>query len=225
MKAIAIVLATALTAIGGELSNPDDVIQRFVHEDRARQSQMRGYSVMSKYTLDNKSRHAEMLVRWTRLANGMKQYEIVSESGDGAVRSHVFHKLLEAEVDASRPGQRENSRFTPDNYSFRMAGEETIGGRGAYVFELEPRAEAKYLTRGRIWIDAADYAVIQIEGSPAHKVSFWTKKVDFVQTFKKNGDLWLAESNRSVTEARLFGIANLTIEYFNYELDGPKEAE
>jgi hypothetical protein len=224
MKAIALVLATAFTAIGGELSNPDDVIQKFVQEDRARQSLMRGYSVMSKYTLDNKSRHAEMVVRWTRLPNGIKQFEIVSESGDGAVRSHVFHKLLEAEVDASRPDQRENSRITPDNYSFQPAGEETIDGRDAYVFELEPKAQAKYLTRGRIWIDATDYAVIQIEGSPAHKVSFWTKKVDYVQTFKKNGDLWLAQTNRSVTEARMFGIANLTIEYFDYELDGLRAA-
>jgi hypothetical protein len=225
MRSIAIVLATAVTALGGELSNPDDVIQKFVQEDSARQSQMHGYSVMSRYTLDNKSRHAEMLVRWTRLPNGMKQYEIVSEIGDGAVRSHVFHKLLEAEVDASRPEQREISRITPDNYSFRMAGQETIAGREAYVFELEPRAQAKYLTRGRVWIDAVDYAVIQIEGTPAHKVSFWTKKVDFVQTFKRNGDLWLACSNRSVTDARMFGIANLTIEYFNYEFESQGAAE
>ena len=225
MKAIAVVLVTAFTAVGGEFSNPDDVVAKLVHQDRARQSQMRGYSVMCRYTLENKSRRAEMLVRWTRLANGEKRYEIVSESGDGGVRHHVFHKLLEAEVDASRPGERENSRITPDNYSFRMAGEETIEGRQAYVFELEPKTQTKYLTRGRIWVDSNDYAVVQIEGTPARNVSFWTKKVNFVQTFAKNGELWLAQSNRSVTDARLFGIANLTIEYFNYELDISREAE
>jgi hypothetical protein len=74
-------------------------------------------------------------------------------------------------------------------------------------------------------VDANDYAVVQIEGTPARNVSFWTKRVNFVQTFAKNGDLWLAQSNRSVTDARMFGIANLTIEYFDYELDVSREAE
>jgi hypothetical protein len=141
MKSIAVVLATALTAVGAEFSNPDDVVAKLVHQDRARQSQIRGYSVMCKYTLENKSRRAEMLVRWTRQPNGEKRYEIVSESGDGGVRHHVFHKLLAAEVDASRPGERENSRITPDNYSFRMAGEDMLEGRQAYVFELEPKTQ------------------------------------------------------------------------------------
>ncbi len=225
MKTITVVLATALSAIAGEFSDPDEVVTKLVHQDRARQSQMRGYSVMCKYTLENKTRSAEMLVRWTRQSDGEKRYEIVSESGDRGVRSHVFHRLLEAEVDASRPAERENSRITRDNYSFRMAGEETIGGREAYVLELEPKAQTKYLTRGRIWVDANDFAVVQIEGSPAHNVSFWAKKVNFVQTFAKNGDLWLAQSNHSVTEARMFGIANLTIEYFDYELGVLRDAE
>jgi hypothetical protein len=66
-------------------------------------------------------------------------------------------------------------------------------------------------------VDACDYAVIRVEGTPAHKVSFWTKNVNFVQTFQRNGSRWVPASNHSLTEARLFGLADLTIEYSDYE--------
>jgi hypothetical protein len=186
-----------------------------------------GYSVMTRYSLDNKSRRAEMLVRWTRQPNGVKQYEIVSEQGDGGVRSHVFHKLLEAEVEASQMAAQERSQITPENYNFRLCGDEVIHGRDAYVLELTPRTDAKYLTRGRIWVDAVDFAVIHMEGAPARSVSFWTKSVNFVQTFEKTGGFWLVASNRSVTDARMFGAADLTIEYLTYSFDmlAPRAAE
>ncbi len=211
-------LSTALSALAGQLATTEDVVARLLEQDQVRQSQMGEYSVMCRYRLDNKSRHAEMLVHWTRRADGVKQYEIISESGDGGVRGHVFHKLLDAEVDASKPAQRDRTRITPDNYVFRLVGEETVRGRTAYVLEVEPKIPAKYLTRGRIWVDACDYAVVQMEGAPSHNPSFWTKKVDFVQTFEKNGPLWLVSSNHSVTDARLFGLADLTLDYFDYEI-------
>jgi len=219
---VTVMLSAALSALAGQLATTEDVVGQMMEQDRVRQSQMGEYSVMCRYRLDNKSRHAEMLVRWTRQADGIKRYEIISETGDGGVRSHVFHKLLDAEVDASKPAQRERTRITPDNYDFRLVGEETIRGRSAYVLEVEPRVQAKYLTRGRIWVDACDFAVVQVEGAPSHNPSFWTKKVDFVQTFEKNGPLWLVSSNHSVTDARLFGLADLTLEYFDYELQRPE---
>jgi hypothetical protein len=38
-----------------------------------------------------------------------------------------------------------------------------------------------------------------------------------VQTFEKNGEWWVPASNHSPTDARLFGLADLTIEYSDYE--------
>jgi hypothetical protein len=208
-------LTTASTSV---MTSPERVITKMMEKDQIRQLAMSSYSVMCRYSLQNKSRKAEMLVRWTRTSDGVKRYEIVSESGDGGVRSHVFHKLLDGEVEASQPSQRDRSRFNTSNYSFRLVGEEMLGDRNAYVFELEPKNDSKYLTRGRIWVDASDYAIIQVAGAPAHNVSFWTKKVDFVQSYQKQGNLWLMASNHSLTDAKLFGLADLTIEYFDYQL-------
>lgn len=59
--------------------------------------------------------------------------------------------------------------------------------------------------------------MVQIEGSPSNKPSFGTNNVSFLQTFEKNGDYWMVASNRSVTEAKLFGKADLVIEYSDYK--------
>jgi hypothetical protein len=53
-------------------------------------------------------------------------------------------------------------------------------------------------------------------GSPAGNVSFWTNKVNFVRTFEKTEGVWLPVSNHAVSEVRVFGMADLNIEYFYY---------
>jgi hypothetical protein len=200
------------------------MVAKMMECDRARQMEIGSYSFASDYVLQNKDRHAKMVVRWTRHADGVKEFAVISESGDGGVRKHVFHRLLQAEVEASRPEQQAQTRITLDNYSFELTGIETVNGREAFVLDLEPRNQSKYLTRGRIWVDASDYVVIRVEGAPAHKVSFWTKNVSFLQTFEKDGRWWVPASNHSMTDARIFGLANLTINYFDYQFAKPAVA-
>jgi len=221
MKTIAALIFSAVAVFAADSPTADEVIAKVMERDQARQVGIGAYSVTSKYVLQNKNRHAEMVVRWTRQADGVKEFVILSEQGDGGVRSHVFHRLLEAEVEASRPEQQAQTRITPDNYSFQLAGTEKIEGHEAFVIEIEPKTQNKYLTRGRIWVDACDFAVMRVEGAPARKVSFWTKDVNFVQTSEKNGEWWVPASNHSLTDARLFGLAELTIEYSDYAFGKP----
>ena len=219
MKTASIIIhSAAATMFAGSAPTTNEVVARMMERDQQRQTMLRGYSWTSRYVLDNKQRHAEMVVRWTRNDDGSKRYEIVSETGDGGVRGHVFHKLLESEVEAGKPALQERNRMNSKNYAFQLAGTEEINGRLAYVLEVEPKAEAKYLTRGRIWVDAADYAIVQVQGSPSKKPSFWTNSVSFTQTYEKTGDFWMAASNRSVTEAKIFGKADLVIRHSEYSI-------
>jgi outer membrane lipoprotein-sorting protein len=199
----------------------DEIVTRMMERDQARRIALGSYTWTSQYVLDNKERHAEMTVRWTRQPDGAKRFEIVSEKGDGCIREHVFHKLLESEVEASQPSLQERNRMNTNNYSFELQGLEPINGRLAYVLEIQPKNEAKYLTKGRIWLDAEDYAVVQVEGSPSKRPSFWTNHVSYVQTFEKTGDYWLASSNRSITEVKVFGKAEMLIKHFDYKLRQP----
>jgi hypothetical protein len=201
-----------------QLPSVNNVVAKMVERDNQRQAALQGYTAVRRYVLENLHHHkrAEMLVKMECLDNGSKQFETVSATGWSAARSHVFPRLLDGEREASLPGHRERSRITPENYSFELVGKESINQRPAYVIEITPKTPNKYLIRGRIWVDTEDYAIARIEGTPAKSPSFWIKSVQFVHTYQKNGPLWLPVSDRSVTDARIIGATELTIEYFNY---------
>jgi negative regulator of sigma E activity len=200
------------------LPSADAVVAQMMEHDYQRQTAFQGYTAARRYVLENARHHkrAEMLVKVKCLDNGSKQFQTVSETGWGIVRNHVFPKLLESESEASLPDVRERSRITPENYSFQMIGRDCLNQRPAYVIAIAPKTQNKYLVEGRIWVDLAEYAIVRIEGRPAKNPSFWIKSVHFVHTYQKSGMFWLPVADRSVTDTRILGATELTIEYFDY---------
>jgi hypothetical protein len=71
--------------------------------------------------------------------------------------------------------------------------------------------------RGRIWVDAQDFAVEKIEARPAKNPSLWISKTEIRYTSTKVSGFWLPEQNRSETQVRIGGTAVLTIDYGNYQ--------
>lgn len=196
----------------------EEIVTRMAAHDLARQASTEGYAGMRRYVLENHKFHkrAEMLVQVQGDRDGTKHFEVVSEEGWGGARKHVFHKMLESETETSRPEIRATARLIPENYDFALVGTELVAGRAAYVLEIKPKRNEKYLFEGRIWVDAEDYALARAEGKPAKKPSFWTKSVHFVQIYQKRGPAWFPRSTQSVTEAHLFGTTDVSIEYFDY---------
>jgi len=154
----------------------EHITSGILESEGRKQANLREYSVVRRYILENKrlNKYAEMRVRMVYRQGEGKSFEILELLGSESVYKRVFEKLLEAEVDASKGLQREESSFTPRNYEFRLAGLEEKGGRRCYVLELAPKSKSKYLFRGRIWVDAHDFEIVRIEGRPAAKLSFWT---------------------------------------------------
>ena len=212
------IFAAAADEAGVQLPTGDEVVARMLARDNERQAALNGYTAARRYVLENRghNKRAEMVVRVTCLSDGSKQFETISATGWGGARKFVFPRLLEAEVEAARPGVRERSRIIPENYTFEMVGTTLLGTRPAYMLSIVPRTANKYLTRGRIWIDAEEYAIVRIEGKPAKNPSFWIKSVQFVHTYDKRDSFWFPVSDRSVTDARIFGSTEVTIEYFDY---------
>ena len=200
------------------LPTATEIIIRMGSRDLQRQVSMEGYAGMRRYVLDNQHFHkrAEMLVHVEGDPDGTKHFEVVSEEGWKAAHRHVLQKMLESESETSHPEARAKTRINPENYDFKMAGTEAIDGRTAYVLEVSPKRKEKYLFRGRIWVDAEDYALARAEGQPAKNPSFWTKSTNFVHIYQKSGPLWFPRSTQSVTEAHIFGITDVNIEYFDY---------
>ena len=221
MHAPLILALPFLMAEGGStpaVLTADEIVARMIARDGERQAALHGYTADRRYVLENRAHHkqAEMLVRMICREDGSKQFEVISASGWSGARKHVFPRLLEAEIEAARPDLRERSRITPENYTFEIAGTDDVRGRLAYVISIAPKTPNKYLARGRIWVDADEYAIVRVEGEPAKNPSFWFKSVHFVHDYNKSGSFWFPVTDRSVTDVRIFGATEMTIEYFDY---------
>jgi hypothetical protein len=83
---------------------------------------------------------------------------------------------------------------------------------------LFPKTRNKFLYRGKIWVDAKDFAVVRIEGEPGKSPSFWIKKTEIAHRYVKVNDFWLPAENRTESVIRLGGRAILSIEYKDYRI-------
>jgi len=163
-------------------------------------------------------RDAEMVVNVTYDAPDAKKFSVVSESGPKFVIDHVFKKLLEGEQEAANEENRRNSALTTENYDFTSAGYETTRDGAEYVLNLLPKTKNKFLYRGKIWVDAKDFAVVRIEGEPAKNPSWWIKNTEVKHRYVKVNDFWLPAENYTESVIRLGGRATLSIEYKDYKI-------
>jgi hypothetical protein len=164
------------------------------------------------------SRTAEMVVDVTFEPPGTKTFAIRSQTGSKLIIDRVFKKLLESEQEAADAENQKKTALNGDNYLFALAGCEKGAGDLMFVLTVEPKIKAKYLYRGKIWVDAADFAVTRISAEPAKNPSFWIKQTQIEQLYSKVKDFWLPASNRSSTSVRLGGHADFSIEYKDYQL-------
>jgi hypothetical protein len=199
-----------------------EIVDHMVHADSERMAMFSGYTGMRRYNFENKSikKHAEMTVRVVCDQTGAKTFEVVAESGSGFVCSHIIRRMIDAEREASEKGEHEQTRIIPKNYDFRLLGTDETEGRPSYVLEISPKTENQFMIRGRIWVDAVDFAITRLEGGPAKNPSFWIRSVHVVHRYDRIGNFWLPVTNKSRAEARIFGVNDVGIEYFDYLING-----
>ena len=199
----------------------NEVMERVVEMNEVRGKALESYSSVRSYRLEChclSRKQADMVVRVDYHAPDKKTFTILSESGSGSVRSKVFKKLLEAEEESMREENQQRSAIGPENYTFEIVNYGRSGGNEFYVLGAEPKAKNKFLFRGKIWVDGTEFAITRVEGQPAVNPSWWTLRTDFKRSYQKVGEFWLPELNESQTKVRIFGTADLCIEYGQYEI-------
>jgi len=160
---------------------------------------------------------ANMEVEYNYDAASGKSLRIVKQSGSKMLYEKVLKRAVASEMEALQ--DKEATALTPVNYAFRLAGTENLGGRPAYVLDVHPLVASKFLYKGKVWVDATEFALLKIEAEPAKNPSFWIARTRILQTFAKTGDCWLPERNRSETKVRIGGTAVFTIDYGKYEIE------
>ncbi len=223
LQVLPIALAAVLycSPVGAAASPTEQIVARMMELDGLLTPQLREYTSVRRYVLENKriSKRAEMTVRVKFRYPGHKEFEVISEQGSGTIRKRVFRKMLDSEIEASRDGLRDATQITPRNYTFRLIGSEELAGRKSFVLEVTPKTKNKYLFQGKVWVDAEDYGIARIEGTPAQNPSVWVRKTSFVHRYEKNGPFWLAVSTTSSTDVWVFGRTELLIEYSGYRIN------
>ena len=202
---------------------PADVVVDKMRETSARRSaELRGFRTTRSYHLEYHgflgTREASMRVVSTYTAPAKLEFSIVSENGSKLLLNRVLLKLLDSEREAFRDQSR--IELSPANYKFDSEGiDRSPGGDDPrYVLGVIPRKENRFLYRGKVWIDAYDFALSRMEGQPAKSPSFWIKDTQIDSTWAKVDKFWLIQHSRSVSHIRMGGMATLTIDYSDYQI-------
>jgi hypothetical protein len=145
-----------------------------------------------------------------------KSFKIVSASGSNMLREKVLKRALESEREASQDAA--STALTEQNYRFQLLGTEVVAQRLAYILDVQPVTASKFLYRGKIWVDGADWAVVKMETEPAKNPSFWIARTLIHFTSAKTAGFWLPQHMTSETRVRIGGTATMTIDYGSYEL-------
>ena len=204
----------------------EEIVNNLVRRNLERSRALAAYREPERIGWTTAGSLAPGLRRWwsrsaTRLlgARGRtKEFTIRSESGSKLLIERVFKKMLQSEKESVAEENQRGVALNRDNYNFSLMGQEKTPAGSVYILSVEPRTQNKLLYRGRIWVDAADFAVMRIEGEPAKNPSFWTKETQIEQVYTKVGDFWLPRSNRSTSTIRLGGHASFTIDYGDYRI-------
>ncbi|HKV78242.1 MAG TPA: hypothetical protein VJP02_08895 [Candidatus Sulfotelmatobacter sp.] len=163
-------------------------------------------------------RDAEMVVKVNFRAPNSKEFTVLSQTGSKFVIDHIFKKLLEGEQEALKVENRHDTALTRQNYDFELVGYDTTPDGAQYVLKLLPKTKNKFLYRGKIWVDARDFAVVRIEGEPGKNPSMWIKKTGIAHKYVKVDGFWLPAENHTESFIRLGGKATLSIEYQDYKI-------
>lgn len=157
------------------------------------------------------------VVRYKHVPPNTVEFTVVSQSGSRLLIDHVITGLLNAEKEAATSQNRRRTALTSANYDFTFDYLDAAGDEPQYVLNLIPLNDNKFLYRGKIWVDAKDFAVTRIEAEPAKNPSFWIKKTEVHHEYRKQEGYWLPAENHTESSIRMGGLAVLSIEYKDYE--------
>jgi len=189
------------------------------------------------------------------LVNGARFEQLVERNGqlpsaeERKKLDQDFEKLKHEtpeERTARRGKEQENKSFLRDvleGFDFRLLGEEVLGSRSTYVFQVRPHpgyhARDKYgkmfsKVEGKIWIDKSDFGWIKVEGQVTQSFSMglFVARVQrgshiILEQTNVGDAVWVPQRLEVLASARIFFLKSLAIQriftYSDYrpEADGP----
>ena len=203
-------------------ASADQIFAELVKHNELRNARLREYSAVRTYAVaDLQGKiHAKATVRMNYVAPDKKTFVAISEEGSGVVRHLVLNRLMESEASAAAGPEHRDSSIIPANYTFQLVGQEDLELHRCFVVSAIPKRKDTYLFEGKVWIDSTDFAIVQIAGHPAKKLSFWINRAEFIRQYEKVGDFWLPSKDQTFVDVKLYGKKVLSIEHHIDSVNG-----
>jgi hypothetical protein len=195
-----------------------EILDRMKAHDEWQRLYLTEYQAKRKFSATNQrfKEGATLEVRTTFRRPDTFEFQVLRAEGSKLIRERVFDKILEAENETQVRRAKQQIDIVPANYSFSYIGREDCDGRQCYRLGIAPKRKEKYLIEGQIWIDAQDFGIVRIKGSPAKRPSVWTRHVEVDRRYKRIDGMWLNDSLGSISDIFIAGRSSLTIQY-SYE--------
>jgi outer membrane lipoprotein-sorting protein len=199
----------------------EEIVARMLVRNSERKAALELYASERTYRVEYRGtggKHSgEIVVRAEYRAPDQKQFVMISQSGSKFICEKVLRRLVDGEQEAMQKMNRMQTTLSPENYDVKLVGEEEIDGARAWVLKVQPKVADKFTYRGKVWVNAQDYAVMRVMGEPAKSPSWWISRTSFESRYVRRGEFWLPGRNVSTSHVRIGGEATLTIDYGAYE--------
>ena len=188
-------------------ANPDlqTIVTRMMSAQQRNKDLSRAIVIRRDYQLLDKGyeQKARVIANVTYLPPDHKQYEV--ESSHGGMGEKILRDVLDRETEKKDAKETARKEFSPDNYTFALAGSEDLNGRKCFVLEINPRHDDKDLLRGRVWIDAENFNIRRVEGNTAKSPSWWIRDLHILMSFSEVDGMWLRTFTQAVANVRFKG--------------------
>lgn len=187
--------------------NPDvqTIVTLMMDAQQRNKDLSRAITIKRDYQLLDKesTQKARVIANVTYLPPDHRQYEV--ESSHGGMGEKVLRDVLDHETEKKDAKETARKEFSPDNYSFSLAGSEDLDGRKCFVLAMNPRHDDKDLLRGRVWIDAENFNIRRVEGNTAKSPSWWIRDLHILMSFSEVNGMWMRTFTQAVANVRFKG--------------------
>ena len=212
-------LATAAWATEPPATIPstESIVAR-MREARARnRAQLRPYQVVRDYQLFGKEQKSksEVTAYIDYVPPDVPNFTIHKNNGV-SIGEAIVRKILESEREILT--NQDATDISAANYSFRFLRKDILNRQPCYVLEMRPRRKDSKLLDGLMWIDAASFLILRMEGAPARAPSWWVHNIHVALDFQAVHGMWLQTALRSTASVRLLGEHSLVSHDVEYRV-------
>jgi hypothetical protein len=193
-----------------------DLVARYLGATRVQQQAMLGAQMEADIDgrLPKLEKEGRMRVLRTISKLGDVTFKVLGVfSGDDTVRKELIARYLNEEQQKKAYAALD---VTPLTYDFAIKAILTENGRTRYLFDVKPKKSGPGKFKGEVWVDGATGMPLRESGELVESPSFWLKRIRFAREYEMMDGVSVLKRFQSTAEVRLFGPAELDIQFSNF---------